>query len=437
MLLEEVKKAQDEFNQAFEAHKKANDERLAEIEKKGTVDAIVKEKAEKAFDSVMELKDKLELTVKEFNTYVEKNKVINASSSEKKDMYSKYLKLKENGDRVGDQMVKMFFTEENDRMVYDEAKARGYEEALAKSLATDNAQFINEYCQKSLNVINDSSGGFLVSPMMGELIATVAREYSPIHQDVDSMEIMGDSIIFPTHNNTAGASRQHELATRSETDTPTFGGVEVKPEDLYAEPHVSQRMLDVRTDIETWLSEMIGLEFVIKESSEMMIGNGIGGCRGMTTYPNGTTGQKIEQITSGHATQLNDFDKVKDLVAALKKQYRNGAKFHATRATFNVIGKLKDGEGQYLWRPNNEAGAATTLLGYQIEESEDVPEIGAGAVAMLFGNFKRAYKFVSMPGIRVIRDQYTKTGFVKFKSTKRSNGRLVVGEALKALVISA
>jgi len=73
------------------------------------------------------------------------------------------------------------------------------------------------------------------------------------------------------------------------------------------------------------------------------------------------------------------------------------------------------------------------LLGYPVVEGEDMPVLAANSLSMAFGDFREAYTIVDRMGIRILRDPYTKKGFVKFYSTRRVGGGAVNFEALKFL----
>jgi HK97 family phage major capsid protein len=140
---------------------------------------------------------------------------------------------------------------------------------------------------------------------------------------------------------------------------------------------------------------------------------------------------------SGNATLLNNVDKLIDLQHSLKSIYRNNASFLCNDATLATIRKLKDGDGNYIWRPGLIAGQPDMLLGKPIDTDDNVADIGAGAYPLFFANFKRAYLIIDRMGIRVLRDPYTSKGNVLFYTTKRVGGGIVMFEAIKALKIAA
>jgi HK97 family phage major capsid protein len=77
-----------------------------------------------------------------------------------------------------------------------------------------------------------------------------------------------------------------------------------------------------------------------------------------------------------------------------------------------------------------------TLLGKPIETDDNMPDVGADAFPVAFGNFQRGYLILDRVGIRVLRDPYTSKPNVKFYTTKRVGGAVVNFEALKLLKIA-
>ncbi len=146
---------------------------------------------------------------------------------------------------------------------------------------------------------------------------------------------------------------------------------------------------------------------------------------------------KTGYIAGGHASLLNNVDKLFDLQHALKPAYIQNAVWLMNDNTFNVIRKFKDGEGNYLWRPGLQDKAPDTLLGKPIVIDDNMPDIGANAYPIAFGDFKRAYTIVDhVSGTRLLRDPYTTKGFVNFYVTKRLAGGISNYEALKFMKIA-
>jgi HK97 family phage major capsid protein len=148
---------------------------------------------------------------------------------------------------------------------------------------------------------------------------------------------------------------------------------------------------------------------------------------------------KIGFILSGGAGAFaasNPADKLIDLVYALKSQYRANARFVMNRRTVSAVRKLKDGDGNYLWRPG-AVGESASLLGYPVTEIEDMPDIAANSVSIGFGDFRRGYLIVDRQGARVLRDPYSLKPYVLFYTTKRVGGGIQNFDAIKVMKFAA
>ena len=66
-----------------------------------------------------------------------------------------------------------------------------------------------------------------------------------------------------------------------------------------------------------------------------------------------------------------------------------------------------------------------------------MPDVGANAYPIAFGDFQRAYLVIDRIGIRVLRDPFTSKPNVLFYTTKRVGGGIQNFEAIKFLKCAA
>ncbi len=157
--------------------------------------------------------------------------------------------------------------------------------------------------------------------------------------------------------------------------------------------------------------------------------------KGILSYASGTGFGQIEQVVTGSAAAILP-DSLINLIYSVKGPYKANAKFFMKRATVKDLRKFKDLENRYLWAPGLDGNTAGSILGYMIEEFNDMPDVGANALPVAFGDMKQAYQIVDRIGIRVLRDPFTAKPFVKFYTTKRVGGGIKNFEALKLLKCS-
>jgi len=297
--------------------------------------------------------------------------------------------------------------------------------------------------QAGLSTLSDPDGGYLITPPeFDKAIDRVAQMMSVMRQISTVRTIGTDTYKKIVNQGGATSGWVAEKQSRTETNTPVLREIAINTKEIYAEPGVTQIALDdAFMDLAAWLADEVSIEFAEQEGDAFINGNGVEKPHGIANYTMIANASyawgKVGFVTGGHATLLNNADKLMNLEFALKTIYLNGASFLMNRSTAGVIRQLKDGEGNYLWRPGLDAGSPNTLFGYPVHLDDNVDAIGAGKYPVFFGNFKRAYMILDRMGIRMLRDPYTSKGNVLFYTTKRVGAGIIMSEAIKALKISA
>lgn len=322
----------------------------------------------------------------------------------------------------------------DDKIDLDGIKA--YSEAFKRHLQVHVANLPEEQ-RKAMSVGTDPSGGYQVSPTVMSRILSIQRESSPM-RELASVENVGSDVAeFPVDDDEAAGGWVGENEDRNETDTPEVGLARLPVHEIFAQPRVTARLLeDADFDVEGFLARKVGEIFGRKEATAFVLGNGMRKPRGFLTYPNGDGRGKIEQIISGSATDIT-WDALIRLMTSLKDYYTSGAVWMMRRATIGNLMLKKDGNGNYIWQPNQQAGKPSVLIGHEVRAAADMPAVEAGTLPIAFGNFRAAYTIVDRRGSVTLRDPYTKKGSVKFYTTKRVGGDVVEFEAIKLLKVAA
>jgi HK97 family phage major capsid protein len=185
-------------------------------------------------------------------------------------------------------------------------------------------------------------------------------------------------------------------------------------------------------------------EFAAQETDAFVNGDGINKPKGFLSYtkaPESTrAANEIGYIATGAAgafAAANPADTLLDLIYAPKQAFRGNGRFVMNRKTLAQVRKFKDADGNYLWQPALAAGAPSTLFGYPVSEVEDMPDVGANAYAIAFGDFARGYLIVDRQGVRILRDPYSAKPYVLFYTTKRVGGGVQNFDAIKLLKFAA
>ena len=107
-------------------------------------------------------------------------------------------------------------------------------------------------------------------------------------------------------------------------------------------------------------------------------------------------------------------------------------------STLMVLRKLKFGNGQYIFQESMKEGEPSTILGKPVHFSDAVPDIGATAKPILFGDFSN-YWIAERSGryFQQLTERYAEMGQIGFKANQRVDGRLVIPESVKYLQMHA
>jgi HK97 family phage major capsid protein len=206
-------------------------------------------------------------------------------------------------------------------------------------------------------------------------------------------------------------------------------------------PAATQTLLeDAAVNIGEWVAEEVRLAFAEQENAAFVTGDGSNKPKGFLSYTTiaeaSWSWDKIGYLTTGVSGGLpasDAADVLIDMIYTLKSGYRAGAHWVMNRSTQAEIRKIKDGDGNYIWRPGEQAGQGATLMTFPIAETEDMPDIGAGSYSIAFGDFGRGYLVVDRLGLRILRDPFSAKPYVLFYTTKRVGGGVQDFNAIKLL----
>jgi HK97 family phage major capsid protein len=395
---DDVAGAFDDFMEAFDAFKQTNDDRLGQIEKRMSADVLTNDKVERISKAMDEQKRSIDQML-----------------------------LKKARPQLGREASPLFDMEH--KRAFDGYMRRGDEKGLAQLEA------------KSLSAGIQSDGGYVVPTELEAEIGKRLSQLSPIRA-IASVRQMSASVLRKPFALTGFASGwTAETGARTQTTTPTLTELQFPAMELYAMPAATQTLLDdAAVDIDSWIAQEVEVAFAEQEGTAFVNGDAVNKPRGFLNYPTiaetswtwGNLGYVATGV-SGALPASNPSDVLVDTVFALKAGYRQNASWVMNRKTQGAIRKLKDVNGEYLWQPSAVAGGKSTLMGFNVVEAEDMPNIGANSLSAAFGDFSRGYLVVDRVGVRVLRDPYSAKPYVLFYTTKRVGGGVQDFDAIKLL----
>lgn len=371
---------------AFEEFKSANDQRLAQIESKGSADYVTTDKLNKL------------------------NEVISGLQSAVTDLGKK-----------------------SNRVATGEGSAQEDEyKGLFDKWARKGERYQADIEAKQI-VTSDQTGNILVPKTVESGIRADLRTLSPIRAEATVIKTSNDRYTFLKNNRGTGTGWIGETDARPETATPTLSEVTIPGGEIYANPAVSQRALDdSQFDLEAWLIDEIVNQMAIEENKAFVNGDGVNKPKGFLAETGLTT------IKTGAAAAMPaGADYLFSMIYAMDSAYRAGAKFYSSGAVSSSLRTIKDSTGSYIWQPSLVLGQPASIAGYAHVELEDMDAVAAGKTPLAFANMKQGYTIADRIGVRTLRDPYTRKPFVQFYATKRVSGMVTDAKAFVVLKVQA
>lgn len=379
-----------EFSTAFEEFKRTNDQRLHEIEKRGTADGLLEGKLDRLNRVLDGHKAALDRAQAERGRPAIEGKGVSLPDGVYKEAFSSYLK-------------------------------RGEEKALQTGVAAD--------------------GGYVVPAEVEGEITRLMTHLSPIRAIAGVRQVSGAVYKRPITVSGPQTGWVGETASRPATNSPTLAELSYPTTELYAMPAATTAFLDdAAVDVGQWIADEVNAAFAAQETTAFVSGDGVNKPEGFlhadTVAEASWAWGKLGYLATGQSGALptsNASDILIDLVYALKAGYRQNANWVMNRKTQGALRKLKDADGNYLWQPAAAADGKASFMGFPLVEAEDMPNIAANSFSVAFGDFKRGYLIVDRQGVSVLRDPFSSKPYVLFYTTKRVGGGIADYDAIKLL----
>ncbi|HEV7344796.1 MAG TPA: phage major capsid protein [Devosia sp.] len=378
-----------EFSTAFEEFKRTNDQRLGEIEKRGSADGLLEGKLDRLNAVLDGQKAAMDRAVAERARPPLEGRG-SRPEGEYKDAFAAYVK-------------------------------RGEEKALSIGVNAD--------------------GGYVVPPETETEITRLMTAVSPIRAIAGIRQVSGAVYKRPISVTGPATGWVGETAARPTTDSQTLAELSYPTTELYAMPAATSAFLDdAAVDVGQWIAEEVNAAFAAQETTAFVTGTGVNkptGFLSATTVAEASwSWGNLGYVATGAAGALpasNASDVLIDLVYALKAGYRQNASWVMNRKLQGTLRKLKDADGNYLWQPALTADGKARFMGFDLIEAEDMPNIAANSLSVAFGDFRRGYLIVDRQGVSVLRDPFSSKPYVLFYTTKRVGGGIADYDAIKLL----
>ena len=331
----------------------------------------------------------------------------------------------------------------NQRITHEESVSDHERSLLSSSQPTpSNApsneelrSFIQSGDARSLSAGVKADGGYTVIPTVDSQIHKLLKERSVFRQNATVKS--HSSEVFKKLVSVGGTSVEWaaETDTRNETNTSTLEEIEIKLNSLYAYPKTTQEILDWSSfNVADWLASEVAGESVLKEEAAFWNGDAVKKPKGILTYTRSANDDatrifgEIQQVQS-EAIGVIDFDDLITFLHAVAMPYRANLKFYMSDNMALSLRKIKNNDGDYIWRDSVQEGQPTTLLGKPVVISDQISDD-----ELVLADLSLAYYVIDhSTGTRMIRDNITLPGYVKMLTTRYVGGGLIDSNAVKVL----
>lgn len=272
-----------------------------------------------------------------------------------------------------------------------EIEKRAFDELIRK----DVLQYHEE--RADVNMTLGNNGAVVPTSIANKIIETV-KDVCPIFQ-LATVYTIGGTLSFPVYDESNGKIQcaYKDEFNELESTSGKFTNIELKGFLAGVLTKISVSLVNnsafdvagyVISKMATAVGEFLEQELLLGEADKL---------KGIVNSKNIVT-TAAAAITA---------DELIDLQSAIKKRFRGQGRFILNPKTLNALRKLKDNDGKYLLNPDIRTGFGYTLLGSPVEESDAMPAMEAGNMAIAFGDFSGLYvKFTEQLELQVLREKY-------------------------------
>ena len=325
-----------------------------------------------------------------------------------------------------------------------EQRTAEYRSAFARfvtgaELSDEDRSVLRDMEQRVQTVSTAADGGYTVpTTLMNEIVRAMA-DWGPMFDENVARNFTtpsGNAMTIPTIDDTGSKPEPHAEGSEGTDD----GGKDVS----FAEKVLNAFAYDTE-----WVKWSFELDedsiFAMEQLLGSLLGERLGrnGNRLLTVgsgndAPNGIVTASSLGVTAA-ATGAIASDELITFQHSVNAAYRRSPKcrWQFADSTLAAFRKLKDGDGNYLWQMGDvRTEAPDTLLGKPYSINDDVPAIGAGNRAVIFGDHSK-YFVRKVGSVRTIVARERFAPNLGILGVHRFDGELVDTAAVKHLRLAA
>ena len=395
------------------------------------------------FKKLIELRQQKAEKVAEMRSMLEKAEKENRSLNESESV--DFEKLKDLVKQMTDEISKYEAVADEERNLNEQSQQ--VEQRNMKQLSNDELRhYVKTGELRNLTTANGEDGGYSVIPQLDKDVMKRLTDDSVMRQICNVVRLPVGAKEYKKLVSAGGAAVEHgtEGTARNGTASPKLHEVTIALNSIYAYPKTTQEILDFSSiDVLGWLTDEISETFTETEEVDLTSGDGNKKSKGFLNYQRTTEDDKTRQFGKLQKIEVAgvakiDADTLIDALYTLHPKYHKNAVWVMPSAIAAALQKLKNKNGDYIWRDGLTTNAPATLLGHPVHLLETMPTGGANKAVIAFGDFKRGYFIIDHEtGVRTRPDNLTEPGFYKVHTDKYLGGGVVDSNAIKVIETTA
>ncbi|MBL1422438.1 MAG: phage major capsid protein [Alphaproteobacteria bacterium] len=310
-----------------------------------------------------------------------------------------------------------------------------------QAMSVEDVEFVKAaQIQNAMDGTTDVKGGFYIPTEIAKKAITKLHDLGGIRSYATIITTgTGNPISFPTFDD--GDNEGELLATAdAATDGPdpvagsiTLEAFKMSTKILAVDESLVQ---DTGFDLINEILTAMAMRWFRLESRLYTVGTGVAQPKGI-----------VPSAALGHTTDLPaafTFDDLIDLEHSLDPVIREmaGVAWSFNDKTLKIIKKLKNAEGEYIWKGATSAGQPATILGYPYHINQKMDDVAASKHPIIFGMLSNYYvRDVERKSMKRFDNapEYAKLDQIAFLGIKRGDGHLrdFEGQTVKKMLMHA
>ena len=309
---------------------------------------------------------------------------------------------------------------------------------VLKAVALGDHQFLAESgIEKTImSEGTPAQGGYTVPVEYGNEIIKLERAGSILRQLARNFPMASLTRLLPRQLTNVVVTWTEEGAVKTETK-PTFGQLTQTAKKLAAIVKMTDELLeDNSVDLDQFIMELIADAMGLEEDRVGFAGNTGAGDPFMGVLY--AVGVNVATMTGATVT----FDDLVDLIMALNAKYREGATLVTSTTGLQVLMKIKDAQGRYIWQVPG-LGQVPMIWTYPYKISDQLPVnlgVGTNETPILFGNWNKHFFVSDRGGYEVFSSKSASdwvagaltSAFTQYETWSRFKKRMSLDVALPA-----